>query len=209
MTVAGTLYGKVHLALWNKEIDWNESEKIAVSLHTSSYTPSRAHDYFDDVDNEVEGTGYTAGGQALTTPTLTFVDDADAAAWVANTAYAVGDIIRPVSANGLLYLCVVAGTSHATTEPTLGTVVGRETADDGTLVWLCIGYDYVKLDADNPSWASATITARYAIFRYNTGTAGTSPLIGYWDFGSNYVSTNGTFELIIPTAGLFHFFNMN
>ena len=207
MTVAGSLYGKLHLALWNKEIDWTDGA-VKVSLHTASYTPSRAHDYYNDATDEITGTGYTEGGVALVTPTQTFKDDSDAASWVADTAYAVGDIVRPSVASGLVYLCVVAGTSHASTEPTWGTVMGRETAD-ATVVWLCIGYDYVVLDAANPSWSASTLTARYAIFRYDTGTAATSPLIGYWDFGANYTSTHGTYELVIPTAGLFHIFNMN
>ena len=53
-------------------IDFDTSA-LTVALVTSSYTPSRAaHDFFDDVSaNEVSGTGYSAGGAALTTKTLT------------------------------------------------------------------------------------------------------------------------------------------
>lgn len=39
------------------------------------------------------------------------------------------------------------------------------------------------LDADDSTWtASGTLTWRYAVLRKNTGTAATSPVIGYIDF---------------------------
>ena len=42
-------------------------------LVTSTYSPNKdTHDYRDDVTNEVSGTGYTAGGQAVT---VTVTDD--------------------------------------------------------------------------------------------------------------------------------------
>lgn len=54
-----------------------DTDTIRLSLHTSSYTPDMdAHDFFDDITNEVVGTGYTAGGYALTNKTLT-VDTAN------------------------------------------------------------------------------------------------------------------------------------
>lgn len=40
-----------------------------------------------------------------------------------------------------------------------------------------------------------TITARYAVIRKDTGTAGTSPLLGYVDFGADTSATNGTFTI--------------
>jgi hypothetical protein len=60
-------------------------------------------------------------------------------AWVANTAYAVGDYVTPIVPNGHVYRCVVAGTSHATTEPT--SVWGNwewyadGLIEDGTVTW--------------------------------------------------------------------------
>lgn len=46
-------------------------------LTTSGYTPDKdAHDYRDDITNEVSGTGYSAGGVAVTmTPTRDDVED--------------------------------------------------------------------------------------------------------------------------------------
>lgn len=47
-----------------------KTDTIKISLHTSSYTPDiDTHEFFDDVTNEVTGTGYTAGGNTLSVTT--------------------------------------------------------------------------------------------------------------------------------------------
>lgn len=49
-----------------------DSNTLKVMLVTSSYTFNRdTHDRRDDITNEVTGTGYTAGGVALTSKLLT------------------------------------------------------------------------------------------------------------------------------------------
>lgn len=46
-----------------------KTDTIKVALTTASYTPDvDAHDFFDDVTNEVSGTGYSAGGATLSSP---------------------------------------------------------------------------------------------------------------------------------------------
>lgn len=57
-------------------------------------------------------------------------------------------------------------------------------------------------DAADSSVTSATITARYAIIYKSTGTAGTSPLIAYIDFGENKTSSSGTFGITWNSAGI-------
>lgn len=48
------------------------ADDIYVLMTTSSYTPDRdAHTSRADITNEVSGTGYTAGGQALASVTVT------------------------------------------------------------------------------------------------------------------------------------------
>lgn len=92
MAVTAKLYGLGVKAAYNKEIDWN-SDVIKVALTTATYTPDQdAHDYFNDVTNEVTGTGYTAGGATLTTATATYTGatnklmlDADDATWTSST----------------------------------------------------------------------------------------------------------------------------
>jgi len=53
--------------------------------------------------------------------------------WAANTAYSVGDIVRPTTPNGYKYKCTVAGTSGAT-EPTWPTSPAA-TVTDGSVTW--------------------------------------------------------------------------
>ena len=65
MAVTAYFYNHGVLSLTNGLVDW-EDDTIKVALATSSYTPDKdAHDYFDDLTNEVSGTGYTAGGTGL------------------------------------------------------------------------------------------------------------------------------------------------
>lgn len=141
MTVSAKWYGKAFLSILNKEVDW-ASDTIKVALCTSSYTPDQdAHDYFDDITNEVAaGSGYTSGGATLGTPTI--------------------------------------GYTGAT--------------------------NVVKLDGDDVSWTTSTITARYAIIYDSTpGSAATNPLLGYVDFGADVSSSSGTFTITWDAAGIF------
>lgn len=91
MAVTGKLYSTVHTKLANKEIDL-DTDTIKVALCTSTYTPNQnTHDYFNDITNEVTGTGYTAGGATLGTKTVgtssstTFTFDAADTVWSSST----------------------------------------------------------------------------------------------------------------------------
>ena len=64
--MASLVYNKGKTEILNGGIDLL-NDTIQVALVTSSYTPDKdAHDYFNDITNEVSGTGYTSGGKALT-----------------------------------------------------------------------------------------------------------------------------------------------
>lgn len=132
-------YGKTFLAAFNKEIDLT-ADALKCSLHTSSYTPDQAHDYQNDLTNEVAaGSGYSTGGVALTSCALTY-----------NTTTKV-----------------------------------------------------LAFDADDASWTTSTITARYAVIYDSTpGSAATNPLICYVDFGENVASSGGTFLITFDAAGI-------
>lgn len=120
-------------------VDW-DTDTIKVALATSTYTPNQdTHDFFNDITNEVSGTGYTAGGVTITTPTITY-----------------------------------------------------DTASNE-----------IRLDCDDPSWTSSSFTARYAVFYKSTGTASTSPLIGYVDFGADQTVSSGTFTITLNASGAF------
>lgn len=84
----------------NGRVDW-DTDTIKVALVTSSYTPNfDTHNFFDDVTNEVSGTGYTAGGATLGSVTITLdtandrvdVDAADVQ-WTSSTITARGAVI--------------------------------------------------------------------------------------------------------------------
>lgn len=80
------------------------------------------------------------------------------------------------------------------------------TAGGATLANCAITYtgatNTVKIDADDVSWATSTITARYAIIYVSTGTAATSPLLLYVDFGQDYTTTGATFTITWSSSGI-------
>lgn len=57
-------------------------------------------------------------------------------------------------------------------------------------------------DATDVSFTSATLNARYAAIYKDTGTPSTSPIICVIDFGSNQISTVGTFAITFATEGI-------
>ena len=60
-----------------------------------------------------------------------------------------------------------------------------------------------KYDADDVSWPSSSITARYAVLYDSTpGTAATNPLICLFDFDTNQTTSNGTFSIAWNASGL-------
>jgi hypothetical protein len=129
--MADVIYNSFKVKIADGNIDLN-SDTIKVALVTSGYTPDQdAHDFFNDVTNEVSGTGYSAGGETLANATMT---------------------------------------------------------QDNT-------NNRGKFDADDVTWATSTITARGAVIYKSTGTASTSPLIAYIDFGSDKSSSASNFTI--------------
>jgi hypothetical protein len=71
------------------------------------------------------------------------------------------------------------------------TVTANNTSDKGVF------------DADDLSWAAATITARGAVlYKSRGGAASADELIAYYDFGSNIVSTGSTFLITWDATGI-------
>jgi len=122
MAVTATFYTRGLDKILNKEVDWG-SDTIKVALTTSSYTPDRdAHDFFNDITNEVVGAGYTAGGVTLgsktqTQATHTFQFDAADAAWAGSTITAryaiIYDAQTAVAATSPLLAYVDFGTDQS------------------------------------------------------------------------------------------------
>jgi hypothetical protein len=128
MAITAKMYGQAILNAFKGLIDF-ENDTIKVALCTSSYSVDQdAHDFFDDITNELAASGgYTSGGETIANCSLTY---------------------------------------------TAGTNV-------------------IKLDGDDVTWSAFTNTFRYAVIYKSTGTASTSPLICYVDFGED-VGATGT-----------------
>jgi len=134
--MANLVYSSFKRDIMNGSIDL-DSDTIRVLLVTSSYTPSASHSKRSDITNEVVGTGYTAGGLTLTSPSVT-----------------------------------VSGSN------------GRFTAS-------------------NILWPESTITARGAvIYKSRGGAASDDELIGYVDFVTDRISTNGDFAINWNASGI-------
>lgn len=136
--MASVVYNSFKSDIMKGNIDL-DTDTIKIALVTSSYTADiDAHEFFDDITNEVSGTGYTAGGETLASVTVS-IDDTD---------------------------------------------------DEGVF------------DAADVTWTSSTITARGAVIYKSTGTASTSPLVCYIDFGSDKTSTEGSFTITFAAEGI-------
>ena len=112
MAVTAFLYGSAPAKLANKEIDW-DTDTIKVALCTGSYIPNQdTHDYFNDVTNEVTGTGYTAGGATLASKTVTYTAGTNV------TAFDAADVSWPTSTITARYAVVYVDTAGAaSTDP--------------------------------------------------------------------------------------------
>ena len=81
------------------DLDDTTADRFKVMLVTSAYTPDfGTHDFKADVTNEVTGTGYSAGGESLTSVTLTqsggtITFDADDVTWASSTITARGAVV--------------------------------------------------------------------------------------------------------------------
>jgi hypothetical protein len=195
-------YGNFLVKLANKEIDL-DSDAIKAMLTTSAYTPNLdTHAYKSDVTSEVVGTGYVAGGTAVTlTPAYTAANSWGISRANA-TVYPQGAIVRPATGNGFVYMAIVAGTSGGSI-PTYPTTYGG-TVTDGTVTWMCAGRGVFWVDSTDPTWPGSTITARRIVWYDSTpGTDATRPLIAVSDQGSDVATTNGAWTGQVDPAGIF------
>lgn len=100
--MASVIYNSFKLKLIDSSTKINlAGDTIKVALVTSSYTPViDSHDFFDDITNEVSGTGYSAGGATLASLSVTqdntddeSVFDAADTTWTTSTITARAAII--------------------------------------------------------------------------------------------------------------------
>ncbi len=130
MSVSAKWYGLAFTSMATKKIDLS-ADTIKVMLCTSSYAVDQdAHQYKSSVTNEVSGTGYTAAGATLSSPTLTYTGgtntlsfDGGDVSWAASTITAryaiVYDSTPGTDATRPLLMYVDFGADVATTSGTL------------------------------------------------------------------------------------------
>ena len=98
--MANVVYNAFKVYIQNGAIDL-DTDTIKVMLVTSTYTPDQdTHNFRDDITNEVSGTGYSAGGAALASKTVTQDDtnnrgvfDAADLTWSTSTITARGAVL--------------------------------------------------------------------------------------------------------------------
>lgn len=125
-------YENLALAIFGKKVDYT-NDSIKVALLSSGYTPNQgSHANFSDVSSyEVTGTGYTAGGQALSGKTATLdttnkvlVLDANDVTWANSTVTARYAVVYD------------AQTGVSTTSPLIGYIdlVSDQASNNGNFV---------------------------------------------------------------------------
>jgi hypothetical protein len=86
----------------------------------------------------------------------------------------------------------VTGTGYTAGGVATACTVTKDTANDKVTIVFAAA-----------SWASSTITARGAVyFKARGGASSADELVAYNDFGSNIITTNGTFSLAASTLTL-------
>lgn len=86
----------------------------------------------------------------------------------------------------------VSGTGYAARGAALGTKT--VTSDPST--------NETRLDAADTVWSNATITARRAVIYKDSGVDGTSPLLGWVDFGVDVPVSAGAFTITWDPTGI-------
>jgi hypothetical protein len=111
-----------------RRVDW-VSDTIKVALTTATYVPNQdTHVFFSDVTNEITGTGYTAGGVALGTKSVTYDTATNETRLIAaNSQWTTATFTTAIAV-------VYKDTGTGTTSPLLGWVDfgGNETVTTGT-----------------------------------------------------------------------------
>lgn len=77
MAVTADAPGKLTVNMWNA-LKGSGTPKVKLIDNTWTYNKDTATGYINEVTGEVTGTGYTAGGQALTSVTATYDTTANA-----------------------------------------------------------------------------------------------------------------------------------
>jgi hypothetical protein len=192
-----SLYAKGVAAFLSGQIA--PSNTFNLAFVTSSYTPNLAVDnvWSDISTNEASGSGYTAGGQALTSVSVGILGYQGFAPRQGNTAYSLDQTI----AFGLyIYVCVGTGTTAIATPSSFPTAQGQ-TITDGTVIWACLGTWVVYFQSATPSWNPLSLTGvQYGVI-YDT--TASDQLLVLINLGSSQTLTGPYAQQPDPTTGWF------
>lgn len=190
-------------------VDW-VNDTIKVALMGTGFAYDDTDDFWDDVSANDYGsaTGYTAGGETITTAAIVESDSSVLTARANSTAYVVGDIVRTATDSNRVFVCVAAGTSDASEPAGMATLGQLREITDGTVVWVAVGRAVTILDGDAVSWTGLDQTGTDgAVIWKDTGTPSTSPLLGAIEFDTTETPTDLTITppgegyLMIPSGG--------
>lgn len=201
-----------------------DTVKLALIGNTNpanyTYTATTVGSLWTDIsptEASTTGTGYSAGGLALTMSNTAYSGSSSfgtlwTTSWASSTAYSVGAVVRPSTANGYIYQAVVAGTSGSSA-PSFPTTIGTTVTDSG-VTWLNIGTSVTVLSTSTTiQWTTTTgsLTTFYGIlYDSSVGTGGfasssTCPLLGYYDMsngGTGFTASGGgTLTITVPSSG--------
>lgn len=177
-------------------VNYRASGGDTMKMALFSTSPSLTTTLYSSLTGEISGTGYTTGGLALTSLTVT---ETEANSWgtvFSATTWAAGSVVIPSVANGFLYVTPNGGASSGS--PTFPTIVGETVTDSGGVIWANIGSSITVFSSAAVSWPTSTITASYAVI-YDSATSVNLVKI---DFGGSQSDSNGTFTVSPPASPL-------
>lgn len=191
--VTAKVYPQAQAAFSAGEIDWPNEAGLKMALMGTGFSFDDTHDSWADIAANDYGsaTGYTAGGEALTTKTVTESDSSVLTARANSTAYVVGDVVRTATDSERVFLCVVAGTSDASEPAGMATLGTFREITDGTVVWVNVGSGITIFDADAVSWTGLDQTGTVAAVVYNDDGVN-EPLIVCLEFDTTETPTDIT-----------------
>lgn len=191
--VTARVYPQAFAQISAGEVDWPNETGLKMALMGTGFSFDDTHDGWADISANDYGsaTGYTAGGEALTTKAVTETDSSALTARADSTAYAVGDIVRTGTDSGRVFLCVVAGTSAGTEPAGMATSDFLERVTDNTVTWINIGSAITIYDADAVSWTGLDQTGTVGAVIYNDDGVN-EPLLVFIDFETTETPTDLT-----------------
>jgi hypothetical protein len=131
-----------------REVGLVGKRSISFSSETV-YGSLRGEVYGNTMDGRVTSTDYPDSVVRVLEYLIRNYDET-AKAWEAGHTYAAGEFVRGTADTGHVFVCTVAGSSHATTEPTW-TDTASATYTDGTVTWK----EHHEIPVDTASFDSA------------------------------------------------------